>query len=256
MSIDEKIIKIAQEQYDIQKREEQSNVSKVNEFELYPHIFFLSCVVDSGNSDTAWNLIQEISKHFGPEFMRFYDAVKDNNKELNEYLKTVSSRNNDKWFKQAVIKIYNDYDGDVSKLWKDAKNCADIISKCLEFKGVGIKKATMITNILTRAYYEDIKTEDKSSIDISPDIHVKRAMYRLDLVKCESIDDYNKIDSNLFIYKARAINPKFPGLLDFAFWRIGKDKICQNDKCMSGVINERNKKIECPFESFCLKKGI
>ena len=76
------------------------------------------------------------------------------------------------------------------------------------------------------------------SIDISVDVHVRRVFYRLGLTKKESTAEQ-------VIYKARALNPEFPGMLDSACYTIGKnwcrpqtkecDKCFMNDVCPSKV---------------------
>lgn len=247
ISIEDKILKIAKDKYSNKMNKENMNKDNLNLFKKYPHIFLLSCIIDSANSDTAWNTVKKIALHTGYDFINFYNAVINKDTELDKLLAPVSSRNNHKYFKLAVIKIKEEYNSNAALIWKNAKNCADVITKLLEFDGVGVKKATMTVNILTRDFNIDLK--DKSAIDISPDIHVKRSMCKLGLIKepetFNNKKDYQKIDNNIVIYKARSICPEFPGILDYAFWQIGKNKICENNMCKSNNDNR------CPFETFC-----
>lgn len=246
LSIEDKILKIAKDKYDNKVNKENMNKDNRDLFHKYPHIFLLSCIIDSSNSDTAWNTVEKIAKYFGNDFINFYNAVNSGDKELDKLLAPVSSRNNHTYFKRAVIKIKEEYNSNAALIWENAKNCADVITKLLEFDGVGVKKATMTVNILTRDF--GITLDDKSAIDISPDIHVKRSMCKLGLIKePKTINGkkyYQKINGNIVIYKARSINPEFPGILDYVFWKIGKNKICENNVCKS---NDN----KCPFESFC-----
>ena len=67
-----------------------------------------------------------------------------------------------------------------------------------------------------------------------PDVHVKRVFGKLGFVK-------NHNDEDLIIYKAREINPTFPGMMDVACWDIGK-KYChpKNPECDN-----------CPLKKIC-----
>lgn len=93
----------------------------------------------------------------------------------------------------------------------------------------------MAANILVRQYR--IQVKDKYSIDISPDVHVKKIMYRMGLIK-----DRNNIDE--IIYKARELYPSFPGIIDFSMWKIGREYCFEtNPNCECCPINCDCKKI-------------
>ena len=81
----------------------------------------------------------------------------------------------------------------------------------------------MSTNLLHRIF--GINYTDYSALDISPDIHIRRVLYCLGL-----IENMDSVD--LVIYKARSINPKYPGLLDKCCWNVGR-KFCHpnNPEC-------------------------
>jgi endonuclease III len=81
------------------------------------------------------------------------------------------------------------------------------------FDGVGPKIASMATNILARDF--KVPFADYYSIDISADVHVRRVFARLGL--CASDATVEQV-----IYKAKALHPEFPGLMDFPCWEIGR----------------------------------
>jgi endonuclease III len=135
-------------------------------------------------------------------------------------------------FYYAVQKIKNDYEGNARKIWEGNPSSAKVVSRFLEFKGMGIKIATMATNILARQF--KIPMSDYYSIDISPDVHVQRILKRLGYLSENATIDQ-------VIYKAREINPEFPGLIDFSCWKIGREN-CHptNPECES-----------CPLKKEC-----
>ena len=63
----------------------------------------------------------------------------------------------------------------------------------------------MAANILARQFR--IQFSDYYSVDISPDTHIVRVLKRTGIVS----KDANK---NMIIFKARELNPEFPGIID------------------------------------------
>ena len=132
--------------------------------------------------------------------------------------------------------IKNKYNGDASNIWKDKPSSATVVYRFLEFNGMGIKIATMAANILARQF--KIEFSDYYSIDISPDVHVKRVLKRLGY-----LNENPTIDQ--IIYKAREINPEFPGLIDYSCWVIGRN-----------YCHETNPNCDkCPLNSECKKQN-
>ena len=84
----------------------------------------------------------------------------------------------------------------------------------LEFYSVCPKIGSMADNVLAREI--KIPFSDYYSIDISADVHVRRVFSRLGL--CSSDATAEQV-----IYKARALCPEFPGMMDFPCWEIGRN---------------------------------
>ena len=99
------------------------------------------------------------------------------------------------------------------QIWSNNPSSAKVVYEFLQFKGSGKKIATMAANILARQF--KIPFSDYYSIDISPDVHILRVMRRTGLVD-------NNADLDSIIYKARELNPEFPGIIDFSCWEIGR----------------------------------
>lgn len=206
----------------------------------YPHAFVLACAMDRQiTADRAWSIPYEIKQTLGTfsidvlynvplnEFKRIFNEKKLHR--FNDDMATV--------FYNAVHKIVEEYDGDASNIWKGNPSSATVVSRFLDFDGMGIKISTMATNILSRDF--KIPLSDYYSIDISPDIHVKRLFKRMGLIKKKDINNVDKI-----IYKARSINPEFPGIIDLTCWKLGRS-VCRptSPKCNECILKDLCPKI-------------
>ena len=141
-------------------------------------------------------------------------------------------------FLSGIHDIKIKYNGDASKIWLDKSkklSSATVVYRFLEFKGCGIKIATMATNILARQF--KIELSDYYSIDISPDTHVMRVMKRMGYVP-------ENASREMVIYKARELYPEFPGIIDLSCFEIGRSwcKPTEPD-CSNCIIKSECKKI-------------
>jgi hypothetical protein len=116
-------------------------------------------------------------------------------------------------FHLALVDLNKKYQGIASNIWNNKPSSATVVYRFLEFRGSGIKISTMAANILARQFR--VSFSDNYSIDISPDVHVIRVMKRMGLVPKDASND-------MIIYKARELNPEFPGVIDFSCWEIGR----------------------------------
>ncbi len=222
----------------------QEEVKKQNDFvcdlKNQPHAFVLACLMDRQiQAERAWAIPYQIYKEVGSfdiytlekQGLEFYKELfnrKIDGKKLHRFNDTSAEV-----FYNGICHIIEKYDGKANKIWENNPSSASVVYRFLEFQGCGIKIATMATNILARQF--KIKMSDYYSIDISPDVHIQRVMRRLGFVKK---------DANIeqIIYKARELNPQFPGLIDFALWEIGRNfckpdfSKCECDKCFMGEV--------------------
>jgi endonuclease III len=188
----------------------------LNNIKDYPHAYVLACIMDRQiNAERAWLIPYWISEKIGSfEFLQLFNLSLD---KITQLFKTNAfHRFNEQMadnFYLAIKKIHSDYAGNAAKIWNDRPPSAAIVKRFLEFKGVGIKIATMAVNILARDF--KISMKDRICIDISPDTHVKRVFKRLGFILADASNDE-------LIYCARELNPEYPGIFDLSCWEIGR----------------------------------
>lgn len=189
----------------------------LNDIVNYPHAYVLACCMDrQTKAERAWMIPCKIKDILGGfEFSMLEEKSVDEWKEL--FATYSLHRFNDimaEVFYEAIQTIKNEYNGDASQIWANNPSSASVVYRFLQFKGVGIKIATMATNILARQF--KIPFSDYYAIDVSPDVHVKRVMYRNGLVKSNASNEE-------ILYKARELCPEFPGIIDYSLWEVGRN---------------------------------
>jgi len=188
----------------------------LNDLAKFPHAYVLACLMDRQiKAEKAWVIPVRIRDIIGS--FALSDLLKVSQKEYQRiFQRERLHRFNDVManiFHAAVHRIENQYAGNASGIWNGKPSSSVVVYRFLEFEGGGIKIATMAANILARQFR--IPFADYYSIDISPDVHIRRVMMRMGLVPKEATND-------MIIYKARELNPEFPGIIDFSCWEIGR----------------------------------
>lgn len=190
----------------------------LNDLQGHPHMFVLACVMDMQvKAGRAWVIPYIVGRELGGfDFATFRNA--DHLAILGIFNRLKLHRFNNKMaesFSSAVRDIDVKYGGDASKIWSDPARpqSALVIRRFLEFRGVGVKIATMMTNILVRDF--KIPMRDCSSIDISPDVQVRKFFIANNLLRKEASNEE-------LIYRARELSPEYPGLLDLVAWEGGR----------------------------------
>lgn len=188
-----------------------------NNLKNYPHFFALGCIMDRQmKAEKAWLIPYRFGKEIGGfKFSQFLSLS------LGEVRKIFEKNNLHRFnrimaknFYLAIQKIHKDYKDNAANIWKDKPSSATIVRRFLEFKGAGIKIATMAANILAREF--KIPMKDYMCIDISPDVHVRRVFKRLGLISTDATTEE-------LIYRARELNPSYPGIFDLSAFTIGRE---------------------------------
>ena len=207
----------------------------LNDLENTPHAFVIVCIMDRQmRAELAWQIPYRLAEKLGTfNFSRLIQLnlgeIEKLMQNLHRYPKKMSTN-----ILSALQLIDSRYNQRASEIWAGKPSSATVVYRFLEFRGVGPKIATMAVNILTRRF--KVPLADYYSIDISPDVHVQRVFRRLGLIREKgSIEE--------IVYRARALHPEFPGILDYPVWEIGhqwcrpRHPICpecyMNDLCPS-----------------------
>jgi len=212
----------------------------LNDLTNHSHAFVLACMMDRQiKAEKAWLIPYKLGLLIGGfEFARIKRLSRQ---KIRDYFrKNKLHRFNDLMadnFYYAIQDIEQKYNGFAANIWANSPRSATIVRRFLEFRGAGIKIATMAANILARDF--KIPMADKYCIDISPDVQVRRVFVRLGLISQNSTNEE-------LIYSARELNPDYPGIFDFSAWEIGR-KWCRptHPKCN-----------DCYLLQYCPKVGI
>lgn len=198
-------------------REPQAD-ALLNDLRHHPHAFVLACVMDRQfKAEKAWTIPQRISEKIGGFSM---DALAMLSLEdvkhlmtkplpLHRFVNIMAVH-----FYEAVQRIKAEYTGDAGRIWADRPSSAEVVYRFLEFDGIGPKIGSMAANILARDF--KVPFADYFSIDISADVHVRRVFSRLGLSPSNATVEQ-------LIYKAKALYPEFPGMMDLPSWEIGRN---------------------------------
>lgn len=190
----------------------------LNNIEKYPHVFVLACVMDRQFiTGRAWAIPYSVGLKVGgfdfgdflkidlsftkkifygpPRLQRFWEIMAEN-------------------FYLAIQDIDKKYRGNAALIWEGRPKSAAVVRRFLEFKGVGMKIATMATNILARDF--KVPMADLSSIETSPDVRVKRFFIENKLLRLNAKNEE-------LIYLARELYPDYPGVFDLPAWKSDRE---------------------------------
>ena len=190
----------------------------LNDLDTRPHAFVLACVMDRQvKAEKAWLIPYRISEKLGGFSMAALSQLSraDVNRlmsqpePLHRFVEKMSG-----FFHSEVQLICNQYECNAARIWSGSPSSAEVVYRFLEFDGVCPKIGSMAANILALEF--KIPFADYFSIDISADVHVRRVFARLGLCAPDATVEQ-------VIYKAKALHPKFPGMMDLPCWEIGRN---------------------------------
>jgi len=198
-----------------------------------PNAFLFGAIFDQGiDAERAWAIPYELKKRLGHldpkriarmsegELKEHFGKVP----KLHRFWRKMAGR-----IRNACVLLEENYDGNAQNIWGDKPESRKLYKRLIKFDGIGQKKASMVTNILSRDLGVEVK--DKSGIDVSYDEMVRRIFLRAGLVKSDTMENV--------VEAARGLNPEYPGELDYPAWLTGRSWcLPKNPKCDECYLNE------------------
>jgi endonuclease III len=203
-----------------------------------PFAFSVAICLDRGTKvEIIWTIpfwIHEQVGHFNPQ--KFYPLAIN---EITEIFKTLPKKPRytnaaPRTFQDITKIVVEEYDGNASDIWIN-KTAQQVKRVFLSVYGVGNGIANMAVLLIEEAYGITFSDIDHSQMDIKPDVHTMRVLYRLGIS--------TSIDENEAIEAARVLSPSYPGYIDGPLWSLGRYWChATNPNC-----------IECPMKEHCPK---
>lgn len=201
----------------------------VKDIVSHPHAYVIACLMDRRiTAERAWAIPYELQQRLGSfefPFLRTLSLL-----QLEEAMQHPTplhalGQAMPIVLYGAIHRIDEVYDGDASAIWKGRPSSETIVRRFREFYGAGPKISTMATNILVRDFRVDVA--DRSAIDISVDVHIRRIFARMGFVPSGASDE-------MIIMRAREMNPEYPGILDLLLWDLGRERCRPTDPRCDG----------------------
>ena len=204
-----------------------------------PYAFALACCLDRGTkAEIIWTIPYYIKNdlgHLDPRLIHqmtlddlaaLFKRLPHRPRYVNAAPKTVHD------LTRIVMEECN---GDTANIWKD-KRAIQVKRTLMSIHGVGSGIANMSLLLIERAFGIRFSDLDRSRMDIKPDVHTVRVLYRLGVSEAE--------EPEFAIEAARRLNPAFPGELDGPLWLIGR-RFCfaSEPDCLN-----------CPMNVSCAKR--
>ncbi|MEX1247099.1 MAG: hypothetical protein WEA61_01335 [Anaerolineales bacterium] len=181
-----------------------------------PYAFALAVSLDRGTkADVIWTIpyfLKNTMGHLDPEIINemsleeltaVFTRLPRRPRYVNDAPRTV---------KELTEIVMIDFSGDASGIWT-GKTASFVNSTFQRVHGVGPAIANMAPLLIEEAF-PNIRFEDKAFMDIKPDVHTMRVLYRLGVSQ--------DVSFNSAIQAARELSPDFPGAVDGALWWIGR----------------------------------
>jgi endonuclease III len=181
-----------------------------------PYAFCIATCLDRGTKvEIIWTIPYDIQKELGHlDPHRIYAMTLGQLEALFEKLPRRPRYINDapKTIRDLTRIVVEKCDGDASLIWK-GKKATQVHRTFDSIHGVGPGIASMALLLIEMAF--PFRFEDRENMDIKPDVHTKRVLYRLGASTAET--------EPAALEATRKMNPEYPGIVDGALWYIGRN---------------------------------
>ena len=206
-----------------------------------PYAFAMAVCLDRGTkADIIWTIPYWILQDLG-----HLDPYKINQLSLEDLGKVVDKLPKRPRYRTAAPRTIKEftglvvtaYDGDASKIWV-GKSAFEVKSVFQSIYGVGQGIANMSVLLIEQAYDMEFPDLDRRFMDIKPDVHTMRVLYRLGASE--------DITEQAAIAAAREMSPDYPGAIDGLLWTLGREYcFAHHPNCG-----------RCPMKSVCAMVGL
>jgi endonuclease III len=182
-----------------------------------PYAFSLATCLDRGTkADIIWTITYYIKQDLGHLDPFRINAMSDENladlfsrlrrrpRYINAAPRTVQE------LTSLVVQRFN---GDASLIWKD-RSAFEVKLVFQSIYGVGVGIANMAVILIEKAFGIHFSDLDHAQMDIKPDVHTMRVLFRLGISPAET--------EQAAIQAARTLRPEYPGEIDGPLWIIGR----------------------------------
>jgi len=204
-----------------------------------PYAFSLATCLDRGTkADIIWTIPYDIKQKLGHlDPFLIYKMSLEGLADLFHQLTYRPRYVNDapKTVRDLTRIVIEECDGDAARIWT-GKRAAEVKRTFQSIHGVGPGIANMAVLLIEQAFPIRFPDLDRPHMDIKPDVHTKRVLYRLGMSERE--------EETAAIEATRRMNPSWPGALDSTLWWIGRNW-CRptNPNCL-----------KCPMNPVCVKR--
>lgn len=204
-----------------------------------PYAFAVATCLDRGaKADVIWTIpyyIKEQLGHLDP--LRIYEMSIEELTEMFSHLPRRPRFVNDapRTLKELTRIVVEECGGDASNIWV-GKGVREVKRTFLSIHGVGNGIANMAVLLIEKAFPVHFEDLDRRYMDIKPDVHTMRVLYRLGVSDIQT--EQATIDA------ARYLSPEYPGAVDGSLWYIGRS-------CCFAIAPKCN---TCPVEFICVKR--
>jgi endonuclease III len=203
--------------------------------------FISACCLDRGTkAEIIWTIpywLYQMVGHYDP--LRFYSMKLDQITFLFDRLPQKPRYTNaaPRTFQEICRIVVRDFSGKAENIWRNRRS-VDVKRTLLSVYGVGNGIANMSLVLIESEYQISFSDIDYAYMDIKPDVHTMRVLYRTGASPL--------IVADSAIKAARQINPSYPGAIDGPLWSIGRNWCHPTDpECKT-----------CPLFDYCEKVGI